>query len=68
MGNPVVDEERDSRIRNEVVGLLRFRVGGHDDDGRRCEGCRGQVGVVHQRDMRNLIMARRQVELRPVSH
>ena len=38
VGDPVMDEERDAWIPDQVDGLFRGGVGGHDDGGVRGEG------------------------------
>ena len=52
MRDPVVDEQRDTRIGEEVLGLEGARVGGHDDGGARVPVIR-EEGVVHQGDVRS---------------
>ena len=63
LGRTVVHEKRHVGVRDQVVHLLARWVGGHDDDGRRGIGRRGEVRVVHQRDVGLVVGARREVEL-----
>lgn len=66
-----MDEQRDVGIGEEVEGLFGRRVGSHDDGGARGEmggGCwrectGGQVGVVHEGDMRHVVGACCEMEL-----
>lgn len=55
MRYPVVDKKGYVGVGDDVCGLARGRVGGHDDDGR--GGVRGgwDVGVVHEGDLGNII-------------
>lgn len=46
-----MDEEGHVRVGDEVVGLLRGRVGRHYDCWGRRVGRGGQVGVVHKADV-----------------
>lgn len=52
MRDPVVHQEGNARVGDEVCGLLGGRVCGHDDCWVRREGCFGEIGVVHEGDMR----------------
>ncbi len=52
MRDPVVDQERDSRVIDEVEGLFGGRVGGHYDDGARVVRGGWQIGVIHEGDVR----------------
>lgn len=64
LGGPtVVDEERNVWVGDDVGGLARGRVGGHDDDGRVGVGRGGEVGVVHQRHVGHVIRACGQMKL-----
>lgn len=51
VGHPVVDQERDPRVREEVVGLAGRGVGGHDDGRVGVVGSRREVGVGHEGDV-----------------
>ncbi|KAL2161043.1 hypothetical protein VTH06DRAFT_8756 [Thermothelomyces fergusii] len=53
---------RDVRVAGEIVRLLAGRVGGHDDDGGARVRGRREVGVVHQRHVRDVVGACRQVQ------
>lgn len=55
VADPVVHQQADFRVREEVARLDALSVGRHDDHGARVRvvvGVRGQEGVVHQRDVR----------------
>lgn len=58
-----MDEQRDVWVLDEIVRLLGCRVGRHDDDGRFRELRRGEVGIVHEGDMRHVVRARREMKL-----
>jgi len=53
--DPVVHEQRDEGVRFQVVRLLGRGRGGHYDGGVLRVGRRGEVGVVHQRDVRDVV-------------
>lgn len=55
VGDPVVDEEGDAGIGEEVEGLLGGWVRGHDDCWVGGVGSGGKVGVVHEGDVRGWI-------------
>lgn len=59
----VVNEERNVWVGDDVGGLARGRVGGHDDDGRVGVGRGGQVGVVHEGHVGHVVGACGQVKL-----
>lgn len=46
--DPVVDEEGDSGVGEEMVGFTGGRVGGHDDGWEGVIGGRGEVGIGHE--------------------
>ncbi len=51
-------KQRDVRIRNKIIHLLAGRVCSHDNDGRAGRVWRrGQVGVVHEGDVGDVIGA-----------
>ena len=52
MRYPVVDEEGDSWVGEEVEGFSRGGVRCHYYQRRGVEGCGGEVGVVHEGDVR----------------
>ena len=58
----VVDEQGDVGVGGEVGHLLAGRVGGHDDDGRSGVWRGGQVGVVHEGDVRGVVCTGGQVQ------
>lgn len=58
-----MDKKGDVGVSDEVCHLAGGRVGGHDDDGGRGVGRRGEVGVVHERDMGHVIGASRKMKL-----
>lgn len=51
MRDPIVDQQRDVWIRDEVEGFLGGWIGGHDYGGRGRVGGGGEVGVVHEGDV-----------------
>lgn len=51
MGYPVVDQDRDMRVLDEVDGFLGGGVGGHDDGRCGSEWGGSEEGVVHERDV-----------------
>lgn len=69
MAHPIVHEQRNARIGFQIAGFLAGRGCGHDDyraggevEVRRARA-RGQVGVVHQADVRYGLVTCRQVKL-----
>lgn len=48
-----MDEEGYPRVMNQVQSLFRRRVRGHNNDWVGVEWRRGEVCVIHQRDVRN---------------
>ena len=57
MRDPVVNEQRDSRIVYQVQSFLRRWICGHNDDRVGVERCRGKVCVVHERNVREHCIA-----------
>lgn len=51
MGDPVVDEEGDMGICEEMICLPGRRISGHYDGWVRIKGRRRQVGVGHEGDV-----------------
>lgn len=58
-----MDEEGDAGVCVEVEGLFGGRVGGHDDGRVGGEGGGGEVGVAHEGDVGDVVVACCQVEL-----
>ena len=52
MRDPVVNEQRDSRVVYQVYSFLRRWIRSHNDDGIGIEWRRGKVCVIHERDVR----------------
>lgn len=52
MRYPIVHEEGDARVGEQIAGFSRGRVRGHDYHGAGAEGGAGEVGVVHEGDVR----------------
>ena len=63
MGNPVVHQERDTRVGDEIQGLFGGWIRGHDDGRVRRERRRGKVGIVHEGDVRKEVSTGSEVEL-----
>ncbi len=61
--DPIMDQQRYSRVVDEIEGLFGGGVGGHDDDGAGVVRGGGKVGIVHERDMRIESVACCQVKL-----
>ena len=59
-----MDQQRDTRVVDKVDGLLRGGVGGHYYRWMRCEGCAGEIGVVHEGDVGEEVGTSGEVELR----
>lgn len=57
-------KERDARVDEQVICLARFGVCGHDNDRRGSIWRGGEVGIVHEGDVRYLVMTCRQMKLR----
>ena len=57
MGNPVVDEQGDVWVGDEVIGFLGGRVGCHYYRRRAAVWRGGEVGVVHEGDMGEVVGA-----------
>ena len=51
MRDPVVNEQGDSRVVYQIHSFLRRWICSHNDDGVGVERCRGEVRVVHERDV-----------------
>lgn len=63
VGYPVMDEEGNVGVGGEVVHLFGGGVGGHDDFGEVVAvGGGGEVGVVHEGDVGDVVVAGGQVE------
>ena len=63
MRNPVVNEEGDAGVGDQVRCFLGGRIRRHDDDGSGVERRRGEVGVIHEGDMRKESVTGGEVEL-----
>lgn len=59
-----MNEQRDVRIGDEVVGFLGGGIGGHDDGWAGRKRRRGKVGIVHEGDMWRLRGAGGEMELK----
>ena len=57
MRDPVVNEQRDSRVVYEIQSFLRRGICSHDDDGVGVERRRGKVCVVHKGNVREHCIA-----------
>lgn len=58
-----MNQERDTRVGQEMVCLARCGVGGHDNGRVGVKGGGRKVGIGHQRDMRREIVACCQMQL-----
>jgi hypothetical protein len=63
LGGGVRPQEGNIGVRDEVVDFLGGGIRGHDDCWRCGEGGGGEIGIVHERDMRYVIETCREVEL-----
>lgn len=57
MRDPIVNQQRYARVVDQVQSLLRRRIGGHDDYWSWIKGSGGEVGVVHEGDMGEEVIA-----------
>lgn len=57
MRDPIVNQQGDTRVVDEVQSLLRRWIGGHDDHRSWTKGSGGKVGVIHQGDVGEEVIA-----------
>lgn len=63
VGYPVMHQQGNTGVAQQVVGLPRGGVGGHDDGRIRVVGSRGKIGVGHKGNMGSQVVTCCQMKL-----